>query len=139
MNELAINGGNPVFEKPISYAHQYIDNADIQAVVDVLKSDYLTTGPKIDEVEEKLSIITGAKHVVMIANGTAALHATIFAAGVGYGDEVITTPITFAALAILRNGTTDRKQIFINVTYREDAKNIGPINLDLSAKLVFSK
>ena len=99
MNELAINGGNPVFEKPISYAHQYIDNADIQAVVDVLKSDYLTTGPKIDEVEEKLSIITGAKHVVMIANGTAALHATIFAAGVGYGDEVITTPITFAASA----------------------------------------
>ncbi len=99
MSELAINGGEPVFEKKIGYGHQYIDDADIQAVVNVLKSDFLTCGPKIDEAEEKLCEITGAKHAVLIANGTAALHATTFAAGISSGDEVITTPITFAASA----------------------------------------
>lgn len=99
METLAIFGGKPVFEKRIGYGHQYIDNADIQAVVDVLKSDFLTCGPKIDEAEAKLCDITGAKHAVLIANGTAALHATCFAAGIGSGDEVITTPITFAASA----------------------------------------
>ena len=99
MEELAINGGKPVFEKRIGYGHQYIDDADIQAVVDVLKSDYLTCGPKIEEAEKKLCEITGSKHAVLIANGTAALHAAAFAAGVGPGDEVITTPITFAASA----------------------------------------
>lgn len=99
MKELAINGGTPVFEKKIGYGHQYIDDDDIQAVVDVLKSDFLTCGPKIDEAEAKLCKITGAKHAVLIANGTAALHATTFAAGISSGDEVITTPITFAASA----------------------------------------
>lgn len=99
MDNLAIFGGKPVLNKKIGYGHQYIDEADIQAVVDVLKGDYLTCGPKIDEAEEKLCRITGAKHAVLIANGTAALHATCFAAGIGAGDEVITTPITFAASA----------------------------------------
>ncbi len=99
MKELAILGGSPVFEKKIGYGHQYIDDKDIDAVVDVLKSEFLTCGPKIDEAEAKLCQITGAKHAVMIANGTAALHAAAFAAGIGPGDEVITTPITFAASA----------------------------------------
>lgn len=99
MEKLAIFGGKPVLEKKLSYGHQYIDGSDIQAVVDVLKSDYLTCGPKIDEAEKKLCGITGAKHAVLIANGTAALHAACFAAGIGPGDEVITTPITFAASA----------------------------------------
>ena len=99
MSELAINGGKPVFEKKIGYGHQYIDDADIQSVVDVLKSDFLTCGPKIDEAEAKLCEVTGAKHAVLIANGTAALHATIYAAGIEKDDEVITTPITFAASA----------------------------------------
>ena len=99
MENLAVFGGTPVLEKKIGYGHQYIDDADVQAVVDVLKSDYLTCGPKIDEAEGKLCSITGAKHAVLIANGTAALHATMFAAGIGEGDEVITTPITFAASA----------------------------------------
>ena len=99
MSKLAVFGGRPVFDKKIGYGHQYIDNADIQAVVDVLKSDYLTCGPKINETETKLCEITGARHAVLIANGTAALHAAAFAAGIGPGDEVITTPITFAASA----------------------------------------
>ena len=99
MEKLAVFGGTPVFKKKIGYGHQYIDEADIQAVVDVLKSDFLTCGPKIEEAEAKLCKITGAKYAVLIANGTAALHAACFAAGIGPGDEVITTPITFAASA----------------------------------------
>ena len=99
MENLAVFGGKPVLDKKIGYGHQYIDDNDIQAVVDVLKSDYLTCGPKIEEAENKLCEITGAKHAVLIANGTAALHAMCFAAGIGSGDEVITTPITFAASA----------------------------------------
>lgn len=95
----AIEGGKSVREKPIYYGHQYIDEADIQAVVDVLRSDYLTCGPKIEELEQKLCALTGAKYAVVCANGTAALHIAALSAGVGEGDEVITTPITFAASA----------------------------------------
>ena len=99
MNKPAIEGGTPVREKPIYYGHQYVDDADVAAVVDVLKSDYLTCGPKIEELEKKLCEITGAKYCVVCSNGTAALHIACLAAGVGAGDEVITTPITFAASA----------------------------------------
>ena len=60
MEKLAVFGGTPVLDKKIGYGHQYIDDADIQAVVDVLKSDYLTCGPKIEEAEKKLCEITGA-------------------------------------------------------------------------------
>lgn len=99
MEKPAILGGSPVRETKIFYGHQYIDEADIQAVVEVLKSDYLTCGPKIAEAEEKLCKMTGAKYAVLCSNGTAALHMACMAAGVGPGDEVITTPITFAASA----------------------------------------
>ncbi len=99
MNKPAICGGTPVRDKKISYGHQYIDDADIQAVVEVLRSDYLTCGPKIGELEQKLCEVTGAKYAVACSNGTAALHMACLAAGVGPEDEVITTPITFAASA----------------------------------------
>lgn len=127
MEELAINGGTPVFDKKIGYGHQYIDDADIQSVVDVLKSDYLTCGPKIEEAERKLCDITGAKHAVLIANGTAALHAMIFAAGIGPGDEVITTPITFAASAncVLYCGGTP---VFADIN--PETYNIDPISIE---------
>ncbi|MFR1374569.1 MAG: DegT/DnrJ/EryC1/StrS family aminotransferase [Eisenbergiella massiliensis] len=95
----AAAGGSPVRETKIYYGHQYLDEADYQAVLDVLKSDALTCGPKIGELEERLCSITGAKHAVSVSNGTAALHIACLAAGVGPGDEVITTPITFAASA----------------------------------------
>lgn len=98
MEKPAVCGGTPVRETPIYYGHQYIDDADIQAVVDVMKQD-LTCGPKIKELEEKLCRITGARYAVVCSNGTAALHIAALAAGVGEGDEVITTPITFAASA----------------------------------------
>lgn len=99
MEKPAIEGGSPVREQKIYYGHQYIDEADIQAVVDVLRSDYLTCGPKIAELEKKLCDITGAKYAVVCSNGTAGLHMAVLAAGIGAGDEVITTPITFAASA----------------------------------------
>lgn len=99
MEKLAIQGGNPVRENKIYYGHQYIDDKDIQAVVDVLKSDYLTCGPKIAELEQRLCEVTGAKYAVVCSNGTAALHIACMAAGVSEEDEVITTPITFAASA----------------------------------------
>lgn len=83
----------------IPYGKQTLDDDDIKAVVDVLKSDFITTGPKIEEFEIKVADYVGAKYAVAIANGTAALHAACFAAGIGEGDEVITTPITFAASA----------------------------------------
>lgn len=98
MDKPAICGGTPVRKTPIYYGHQYIDDADIKAVVDVMKQD-LTCGPKIRELEEKLCRITGARYAVVCSNGTAALHIAALAAGVGEGDEVITTPITFAASA----------------------------------------
>lgn len=108
MDKLAVFGGKPVREKPIYYGHQYLDEEDIEAVVNVLKSDYLTCGPQIKKLEEKLCKLTGAKYAVVLSSGTAALHAACFAAGISRGDEVITTPMTFAASAncvLYQNGT----------------------------------
>ena len=81
----AIEGGTPVREKKIYYGHQYLDQADYDAVVDVLKSDYLTCGPKIGQLEEKLCKLTGAKYAVVCSNGTAALHMAAMAAGLANG------------------------------------------------------
>lgn len=97
--KLAIHGGTPVREKRLSYGHQYIDEGDIEAVVQVMKSDFLTCGPMIEQIEKKLCDLTGAKYAVVVSNGTAALHLACMAAGISEGDEVITTPITFAASA----------------------------------------
>lgn len=99
MEKPAICGGTPVRDTKIFYGHQYLDQADYDAVLDVLKSDYLTCGPKIGELEAKLCEVTGAKYAVACSNGTAALHMAAMAAGIGVGDELITTPITFAASA----------------------------------------
>ena len=110
----------------IPYGKQTIDQDDIQAVVDVLKSDFLTTGPKIAEFEQTVADYVGAKYAVAISNGTSALHAACFAAGIGPGDEVITTPLTFAASAncVLYCGGTP---VFADVdpkTYNIDPEDI---------------
>ncbi len=81
----------------IPYGRQCIDDDDIQAVVDTLKSDFITTGPKIDEFETAVASFTGARRGIAVSNGTAALHAAMFAAGIKPGDEVIVSPITFVA------------------------------------------
>lgn len=99
MDKLAIHGGKPVRKTKLYYGHQYIDEKDIAAVTEVLKSDFLTCGPKITALEQRLCEITGAKYAVAVSNGTAALHIACQAAGIAEGDEVITTPITFAASA----------------------------------------
>jgi UDP-4-amino-4,6-dideoxy-N-acetyl-beta-L-altrosamine transaminase len=84
---------------PIAYGRQHITEADVQAVVDTLHSDYLTQGPKVGEFEEKFAAYIGAKYAVAVSNGTAALHLCALALGVRPGQRVITTPITFAASA----------------------------------------
>ena len=81
----------------IPYGRQYVDEDDIQAVVEVLRSDYLTTGPKVKEFEEKVAEYVGAKYAVAVNSGTAALHIACLAADIEDGDEVITSPITFTA------------------------------------------
>jgi len=96
---LAINGGSPVRSTLLPYGRQSVDEADIQAVVEVLRSDWLTTGPKVGEFEEAFAARVGAAHAVSFSSGTAALHAAAFAAGLKSGDEAITTPLTFAATA----------------------------------------
>lgn len=127
MDKPAICGGTPVRNTKIYYGHQYIDEADIQAVVDVLKSDYLTCGPKIEELEHRLCEVTGAKYAVVCSNGTAALHMACLAAGVSEGDEVITTPITFAASAncALYCGA---RPVFADIN--EETYNIDPANVE---------
>ncbi len=99
MEELAVNGGRPVRETKLFYGHQYTDEADAAAVSEVILRQDLTCGPKIAELEKRLCELTGAAYAVVCSNGTAALHMACMAAGVAQGDEVITTPITFAASA----------------------------------------
>lgn len=97
MNKLAILGGAPIRHEPLPYAKQSIDAADCDAVTEVLMSDFLTTGPKAKQFEQEICNFVEAKYAVSFSSGTAALHGACYAAGVGKGDEVITTPITFAA------------------------------------------
>src|SRR3989339_953109 len=85
--------------KQIPYATQWIDTADIQAVNKVLKSAYLTQGPVVEEFEKKIAEYCGAKYAVAVNSGTSALHIACLAAGISSGDEVVTSPITFAASA----------------------------------------
>lgn len=124
---LAIKGGKPSRTEFIPYGKQYIDADDIESVNEVLTSSYLTTGPKVDEFEKKLCKLTGAKYAVAISNGTAALHAACIAAGISKGDEVITTPITFAASAncILYCGGTP---VFADIN--SDTWNIDPNKIE---------
>lgn len=124
--ELAINGGTPVRDKYLSYGCQVVDEDDIEAVVSVLKGSYLTTGPSIKEFEEKVANYVGCKYAVAVSNGTAALHAACYSAGIKEGDEVITTPMTFAASAncVLYCGG---KPVFADInpdTYNIDWKEI---------------
>lgn len=95
-------------DKFIPYGRQIIGDDDIAAVVEVLKSDYLTTGPLVEQFENAVCSFVGARYGIAVCNGTAALHAVMFALGVGPGDEVIVPPMTFAATAncVLYQGGT---------------------------------
>src|SRR5271155_570461 len=123
LEPLAVHGGKPVREKLLPYGRQSIDDADIQAVIEVLKSDWLTTGPKVGEFEERFAAWVGARHAVSFSSGTAALHGAAFAAGLEPGDEAITTPMTFCATAncALYQGATP---VFADVS--ADTLNLDP-------------
>ena len=88
-----------MIDQPISYGRQYITDEDIQVVVETLKSDYLTQGPKIAEFEKDFASYCGCKYACVVSNGTAALHLCAMALDIKPGDKVITTPITFVASA----------------------------------------
>ena len=123
IQELAINGGKPIRDKMLPYGHQWIDQDDIKAVSEVLQSDWITQGPKVEEFEKNFATYIGARYAVAVNSGTAALHTACFAAGISKGDKVITTPITFVASAncvIYQGGTP----VFADI--REDILNIDP-------------
>lgn len=116
----------PVRDTFLPYGRQWIEDDDIEAVVKILKSDFLTTGPAILEFEEAVAHYVGAKYAVSFSNGTAALHGACFAAGIQEGDEVITTPMTFAASAncVLYQGGTPVFADIDDSTYNIDPKKI---------------
>jgi perosamine synthetase len=120
---LAVDGGTPVREKLLPYGRQSIGEDDVQAVVEVLRSDWLTTGPKVGEFEAAFADRVGAKYAVSFSSGTAALHGAACAAGLKPGDEAITTPMTFAATAncVLYQGATP---VFADVS--ADTLNLEP-------------
>ena len=105
------------------YGRQSIDEADIQAVVETLRSDWLTTGPRIAEFEAAFAARTGARHAVSFSSGTAALHSAAFTAGLQAGDEAITSPLTFVATAncVLYQGAVP---VFADVS--PDTLNLDP-------------
>lgn len=123
MEKLAIHGGQPVRETKIHYGKQYIDDDDVTAVATTLKGSLITQGPKVSAFEHDLCVLTRAKYAVVLSNGTAALHIACLAAGIVPGDEVITTPMTFAASAncILYCGATP---VFADIDPR--TYNISP-------------
>ncbi|PAE19807.1 UDP-4-amino-4,6-dideoxy-N-acetyl-beta-L-altrosamine transaminase [Bacillus sp. 7504-2] len=111
----------------LPYGRQLLDEQDVQAVIDVLQSDYLTTGPSISRFEEALAKYVGAKYAVSFSSGTAALHGACFAAGIKEGDEVITSPMTFAASSnciLYQNG----KPIFADID--NNTYNISPKEIE---------
>ncbi|MNI40021.1 UDP-4-amino-4,6-dideoxy-N-acetyl-beta-L-altrosamine transaminase [compost metagenome] len=123
MTKLAIEGGQPVRTDPLPYGQQWIDGDDISAVITTLESNFITQGPNIGDFESSIATYVGAKYAVAFCNGTAALHGACFAAGIGQGDEVITSPITFLASSncvIYQGG----KPVFSDI--KADTYNIDP-------------
>lgn len=125
--KLAILGGKPIRHDKIFYGKQYIDEDDIKAVENVLRSPLITCGPKVQEMEDKICQMTGAKYALLVSNGTAALHLACMAEQLHKGDEVITTPITFAASSncILYCNATP---VFADVD--KNTYNISPIEIE---------
>lgn len=124
--KLAIDGGKPIRESYLAYGKQAIGDEDIEAVIQVLRGDYLTTGPSVTRFEEEVARYVEAKYSVAVSNGTAALHMAMFGCGIQAGDEVIVTPMTFAASsnAILYIGATP---VFVDIdelTLNIDVKSI---------------
>ena len=123
VERMAIDGGRPVRSTLLPYGRQSVEDADIEAVVRVLRSDWLTTGPVVGQLEGAFATRVGAAYAVVVNSGTAALHAATSAAGIRPGDEVIVPGLTFAASAncvIYQGGTP----VFADV--RPDTLNLDP-------------
>ena len=125
--KLAIHGGRPVRNALLPYGRQSLEDADIAAVVDTLRSEWITTGPRIAAFEEAMAAFVGARHAVSFSSGTAALHGAVFAAGLATGDEAITTPLTFCATAnaVLYQGAMP---VFADV--RRDTLTLDPVEAE---------
>lgn len=122
-NKLAILGGKPVRKNFLELFRPVIGKEEIKEVVDTLKSDWISTGPKVQIFEEQMKKYIGCKHAISLNSCTAGLHLALIAAGVGEGDEVITSPFTFTATAnvILHVGA---KPVFVDI--KKDTYNIDP-------------
>lgn len=125
-SQLAINGGTPTRQSMLPYGQQWIAEDDIAEVIATLRSDFITQGPKIAEFEQAVADYVGVKYAVAFCNGTAALHGACFAAGIGPGDEVITSPMTFLASSncVLYQGATP---VFADI--HPDTYNIDPTDI----------
>ena len=120
---LALHGGAPVRTTVLPYARQTVDETDIQAVTEALRSDWLTTGPLVRAFETAVGSLVEAPHAVAVNSGTAALHAAVFAAAIGPGDEVITSALTFAASA---NAVLYQGGVPVFADIRPDTLNVDP-------------
>jgi perosamine synthetase len=120
---LALHGGRPVRASSLPYGRQALEEEDVQAVLAVLRSDRLTTGPQVEAFERALAQTVGASHAVAVSSGTAALHAAMFAAGVGTGDEVVVPALTFAASA---NAALYQGGIPVFADVRDDTLCVDP-------------
>ena len=120
---LALHGGRPVRSALLPYGRHLVDAADVQAVVATLRDGLITTGPAVADFERAFAAAVGARHAVAVSSGTAALHTAVFAAGLGPGDEAVTTPLTFVATsnAVLYQGA---RPVFADV--RPDTLTLDP-------------
>lgn len=123
---LALNGGEPVRDTKLSYGEQWIEEKDINLVAEVLKGKYLTTGPYVKAFEDKVAGYVSAEYAVAVNSGTAGLHIAMYGCGIQAGDEVLVTPMTFAASsnAILYMGAIP---VFVDIdekTYNIDVTKI---------------
>jgi len=127
MHKLAIDGGTPVRATLLPYGRQSLDADDRRAVDAVLQSDWLTTGPMVGHFEAAVTAYTGARHGVAVNTGTAALHAAVWAAGIGPGDEVVVPAISFVASAncVLYTGA---RPVFADLS--PDTLNLDPEDLE---------
>jgi perosamine synthetase len=132
VEQLAIKGGKPVRSSILPYGHQWIEEEDIASVVEVLNSDWITQGPKVEEFERNVAAYCGVRYAVAVSSGTAALHAAYSVAGISKGDEAITTPITFAATAnavVYCGGKpvfADMREDTLNIDVAEIKKRLSP-------------
>ena len=127
LNKPAIDGGIPIRDTPLPYARHWLEEREIQAALDVLRSGWITSGPKVQEFEKALCEYTGAAHAVAVNSCTSALHLALNVLEIGPGHEVITTSLTFAAtvFAILHNGA---RPVFADID--ENTLNLSPESVE---------